>query len=116
MEVKQQFNEVLQRISKAELQEGTLQLRDLIIQINDIGKVDIIIGCCKLCTSNIPSQDCISDAYLYEILMLTVQSVESFNEATLLRFMQSIYYIVKFFAAKVRIQYILLIHLNTMCL
>nr|CAH7740074.1 unnamed protein product [Callosobruchus chinensis] len=100
MEVKQKFKLVLQKISTAELQEATLLLRDLISHIEDVRKVDIISGCCKLCTSNISTPDCISDAFLYEILTLTVQSVESFNEASLLRFMQSMYYIVKFFVAK----------------
>nr|CAH7754252.1 unnamed protein product [Callosobruchus chinensis] len=73
MEVKQKFKLVLQKISRAELQEATLLLRYLISHIEDVQKFDIISGCCKLCTSYISSLDCISDAFLYEILSLTVQ-------------------------------------------
>ncbi|VEN54926.1 unnamed protein product [Callosobruchus maculatus] len=100
MQAKEKLKHVLLKISKAELQEATLLLRDVIIHIEDVLRMHIIAGCFKLCTSNISSPDCISDEFLYEILTLTMKSVESFNEANQLRFIQSMYYIVKFLVAK----------------
>ncbi|CAH1959238.1 unnamed protein product [Acanthoscelides obtectus] len=101
MESKQKIKVALQKITKAELEEALVILRDLISYIGDVPKVDIIIRCCSLCTSNISSPDNISEVFLYQILMLVVPSIESIDETSLLSFIQSMYHIVKFLVVKV---------------
>ncbi|CAH1959244.1 unnamed protein product [Acanthoscelides obtectus] len=100
MESKQKIKVALQKITKAELEEALVILRDLISYIGDVPKVDIIIRCCSLCTSNISSPDNISEVFLYQILMLVVPSIESIDETSLLSFIQSMYHIVKFLVVK----------------
>lgn len=113
MDQKRVLKDILDLCKQAKFKESMDIMCLIDGEISNKWIMAIIIGCCNTCVDNISHLENISEDYLFSFFKHVVLCIKDVNEAELLSYLQSLFYILKIFIKKVKIHiYVCRIFIN----